>query len=263
MNRRRNPNLRSTIYRGRDGYWHGRVTVGIRDDGKPDRRHVSGTNKSNVLAKVREEKARETGSVKKAGQRWRVKDWLTHWIDNIAVPPRVTVNTHDGYRTNVERHLIPGVGAHWLERLEPEHLERLYARMKDAGPAAGTAHYVHRTVRAALNEAVRRGHLPRNPATLAKAPSPSDEEVEPYDVPEVRRLLEAAAQHRNSARWAVALALGLRQGEALGLKWEDVDLDKARSGSAAVSYDRSTSTAARATVGGQPAGARSGATPGL
>lgn len=226
MNRRRNPNLRSTIYRGRDGYWHGRVTVGIRDDGKPGRRHVSGTNKSNVLAKVREEKARETGSVKKAGQRWRVKDWLTHWIDNIAVPPRVTVNTHDGYRTNVERHLIPGVGAHWLERLEPEHLERLYARMQDAGLAAGTAHYVHRTVRAALNEAVRRGHLARNPATLAKAPSPSDEEVEPYDVPEVRRLLEAAAQHRNSARWAVALALGLRQGEALGLKWEDVDLDK-------------------------------------
>jgi integrase len=85
---------------------------------------------------------------------------------------------------------------------------------------------VHRTVRNALNEAVRRGHLGRNPAVLAKAPALREEEVVPYEVSEVRRLLEAAAQHRNNARWAVALALGLRQGEALGLKWDDVDLDK-------------------------------------
>jgi integrase len=138
----------------------------------------------------------------------------------------VTVNTHDGYRIDVEKHLIPGVGSHWLDRLEPEHLERLYAKMQDAGLAAGTAHHVHRTVRNALNEAVRRGHLTRNPAVLAKSPSVSEEEVEPYEVPEVQRLLEAAAQRRNSARWAVALALGLRQGEALGLKWDDIDLDK-------------------------------------
>jgi integrase len=227
MERRRNPNLRSTIYKGGDGYWHGRVTVGIRDDGKPDRRHIMRKNKSDVIAKVRElEKARETGSVKKAGQRWRVRDWLTHWIDSIAIPPRVTVNTHDGYRIDVERHLIPGVGAHWLDRLEPEHLERLYVKMQDAGLAAGTAHHVHRTIRNALNEAVRRGHLARNPAVLAKAPSVSEEEVEPYEVPEVQRLLEAASKRRNSARWAVALALGLRQGEALGLKWDDIDLDK-------------------------------------
>lgn len=227
MSRRRSPNLRSSIYKGGDGYWHGRVTVGLRDDGKPDRRHVMGKNKAEIIAKVRElEKARETASVRKTGERWRVSDWLTHWLHTIAVPPRVTVNTHDGYRIDVEKHLIPGVGAHWLERLEPEHLERLYITMQDTGLSAGTAHHVHRTARNALNEAVRRGHLTRNPAILAKAPALSEEEVEPYEVPEVQRLLAAAAQRRNSARWAVALALGLRQGEALGLKWDDVDLAK-------------------------------------
>jgi integrase len=52
-----------------------------------------------------------------------------------------------------------------------------------------------------------------------------DFEVEPYSVDEVKRLLETAQKRRNSARWAIALALGLRQGEALGLKWTDVDLD--------------------------------------
>jgi integrase len=227
LSRQRNPNLRSSIYKGRDGYWHGRVTVGVRDDGKPDRRHVMGKNKADIIDKVRKlERERDRGSVRKAGDRWTVAQWLTHWIDNIAVTPRVTEYTHAGYRVDVEKHLIPGIGAHWLDRLEPEHLERLYANMQAAGLSAGTAHHVHRTARNALNEAVRRGRLTRNPAALAKAPTVSEEEVEPYDIPEIRRLLEVAAQRRNSARWAVALALGLRQGEALGLKWDDVDLDK-------------------------------------
>lgn len=127
---------------------------------------------------------------------------------------------------DVEKHLIPGIGAHRLERLQPEHLERLYAKMQSNGSAAGTAHHVHRTIRAALNEAVRRGHLAQNPAVLAKAPKLSEQEVEPYDLEEIRRLLKVASERRNGARWVVALALGLRQGEALGLKWEDVDLEQ-------------------------------------
>jgi integrase len=74
---------------------------------------------------------------------------------------------------------------------------------------------------------VRRGHVTTNPATLAKAPTLTEDEVEPYEIDEVKRLLKAAGElPRNSARWAVAL--GLRQGEALGLKWADVDLDKGR-----------------------------------
>jgi integrase len=91
--------------------------------------------------------------------------------------------------------------------------------------AAGTVHHVHRTIRNALNEAKRRGHIPQNPALLAKAPKLSDDEAEPYSVTEVRRLLALVAERRNGPRWVIALALGLRQGEALGLKWEHVDLD--------------------------------------
>jgi integrase len=109
--------------------------------------------------------------------------------------------------------------------LEPEHLERLYVRMMKAGSAAGTAHQAHRTIRTALNEAVQRRYITSNPASLAKAPRLVDEEVEPYSVDEIRRILEAASELRTSARWAVALALGLRQGEVLALRWSDVDLD--------------------------------------
>lgn len=224
--RSRQPNGASTVYQGSDGSWHGRVTVGIKDDGRPDRRHVRGRTRAAALAKVRKlEREREDGAVRKAGERWTVAAWLSYWLDNIAIPPNVSEQTHDGYRVAVNTHLIPGVGAHKLDRLEPEHLERLYARMMAKGSAAGTAHQAHRTIRTALGEATRRRHLGRNPAALARAPRLTEHEIEPYSVDDVRRLLIAAAKRPNGARWAVALALGLRQGEALGLQWTDINLD--------------------------------------
>jgi integrase len=220
----RTPNGASSIYLGKDGYWHGRVTVGVRDDGRPDRRHVMGT-RSDVTRKVRAlEKQRDGGSVRRAGRTWTVEQWLTHWVENIAAP-FVRENTIAGYRVAVNVHLVPGLGKHRLDRLEPEHLEKLYVRMMKNGSAPATAHQAHRTIRTALNEAVRRGHLTRNPAALAKAPRLPETEVEPYSVDEIRLLLQSALEGRNGARWAVALALGLRQGEALGLRWDDVDLD--------------------------------------
>jgi integrase len=223
--RTRQPNGRSSIYLGSDGKWHGRVTVGVRDDGRPDRRHVKRKTKAETAQAVRElEKQRESRTVKKPGKAWTVQGWLTHWIENIA-PLAVGENTMVGYGVAVRIHLIPGLGAHRLDRLRPEHIERLYAKMQANGSASATAHQVHRTFRTALNEAVRRGHLGQNPVRLAKAPRLDEKEIEPYTVNEVRRLLRAADKRRNSARWAVALALGLRQGEALGLKWTDIDLD--------------------------------------
>ncbi|MCL6292756.1 tyrosine-type recombinase/integrase [Streptomyces sp. 43Y-GA-1] len=224
--RTRQPNGRSSIYQGKDGKWHGRVTVGTRDDGKPDRRHVERQTRAAVTAAVRElEKQRDSGAVRKAGRAWTVEAWLTHWVETIA-PLAVNENTMVGYGVAVRKHLIPALGAHRLDKLGPEHIERFYGRMQADGRRAGTIHQIHRTFRTALNEAVRRGHLTRNPVLLAKAPRLSEEEIEPYTVDEVKRLLVAADKRRNAARWAVALALGLRQGEALGLKWADVDRER-------------------------------------
>jgi integrase len=225
----RAPNGASTIYYSEyDERWHGRVTVGVLDNGKPDRRHVKRKKEADVIRAVRElEKIRDQGHVRTAGRAWTVKQWLTHWVEKIAAPA-VRPNTADGYRFAVYKHLVPGVGAHRVDRLEPEHLEKLYARMMENGSSAGTAHQAHRTMRTALNEAVRRGHIVRNPAVLAKPPRLTDEEIEPLTIEEIQRLLTTAARNRNSARWALALALGLRQGEALGLKWADVDLATGR-----------------------------------
>ncbi|MFC0039591.1 tyrosine-type recombinase/integrase [Actinomadura rayongensis] len=224
---KRNLNGRSTLYQSKDGKWHGRVSMGVRDDGKPDRRHIERWDKNEVIAEIKRlEKLRDEGNAPKAGGRMKVEAWLTYWINEVAVVPTIRQSTHDGYRVDVVHHLIPGIGQHWLDKLTFTHLERLYAKMQTSGLKPATAHHVHRTIRVALGEAHRRQLVTRNVAKDAKAPVIEEEEIEPYDVDEIKDLLEVAALRRNSARWVLALALGLRQGEALGLKWDDFDLDK-------------------------------------
>jgi integrase len=156
------------------------------------------------------------------------KQWLTHWVEEIAAPT-VRATTMVGYRASVYKHLIPGIGAHRLDKLQPEHLEKLYGRMmapkpKGKGLKPATAHLAHRTVRVALNEALRRRRIVRNPAHVAKAPRVEEEEIVPFTVEEAQRLFDAASTMRNGARFIVALTLGLRRGEALGLRWSDVDV---------------------------------------
>ena len=83
----------------------------------------------------------------------------------------------------------------------------------------------HRVISRALKVAMQRGRVARNVATLVDAPTVTRDEIVPLTAAEARRLLDAAREIPNGARWSVALALGLRQGEALGLLRDVVDLD--------------------------------------
>lgn len=220
----RAPNGASTIYYSEyDDRWHGRVTVGVRDNGKPDRRHVKRKTEAEVSRAVQKlEQERSTGKVRKPGGAWTVEQWLTHWVENIAALT-VRYKPLNAYRTAVYQHLIPGLGAHRIDRVEPEHFEKLYVKMQESGRSAGTAHQVHRTARTAFGEAQRRGHTTRNPVTLAKAPRVEEEEVEPFEPEEIQRIITAALKRRNGVRYVVALALGCRQGETLAFKWDRLD----------------------------------------
>src|SRR5262249_39677062 len=104
----RAPNGAASIYFGGDGCWHGRVTMGRRDDGRPDRRHVSASSEAEVRRKVRDlERDRRAGwLLSRPGRAMTVEAWLTHWLDNIAAPS-VRPKTLAGYRTAVRQHLVP------------------------------------------------------------------------------------------------------------------------------------------------------------
>jgi len=215
----------SSIHQDAAGRWHGYVSMGLKDNGARDRRHVSRQRRAEVVPKVRAlETKRDAGTAEAAGRAPTVAVWLGHWLDTIAAR-RVRPRTLESYRTTVRLHLVPGLGHHRLDRLQPEHLEAWYTELADEGLASSTILQLHRILSRALKVAMQRGKIARNVCSLVDAPSLRREEVVPFSTTEARALLAAARGLRNEARWSVALALGLRQGEALALRWEDIDLD--------------------------------------
>jgi len=214
----------SSLHADVAGRWHGYVSMGLRAGGQRDRRHVSGARRSEVVRKVRAlEAQRDAGTAVQAGRTPTVAWWLDHWLTTIA-PQRVRPSTLQGYESLLRYRIVPALGHHRLDRLQPEHLERLYADLRNDGLATSSVLKCHRVLSRALKVAVQRGRVGRNVAQLVDAPAASREEVQPLTAAEARQLLEAARGDRIAARWSVALSLGLRQGEALGLCWDDVDL---------------------------------------
>jgi integrase len=204
--------------------------MGIRDDGSPDRRHRKAKTEAEVTAKVRKlESERDAGKVNKPGRTPTVAEWMTTYLGTICVrlvaSGKMAPRTLDDYRSKSRLWIVPLLGQHRLDRLLPEHLDSAYSRMLEARLAPSTALKVHRILSRALAVAMRRDVVARNVTKLIEAPSPDDTEIDPLTADEARRVLKVARGRRNGARWSVGLALGIRQGEALGLRWTYVDLD--------------------------------------
>jgi integrase len=226
----RRPNRRSSIYLGKDGIWHGWVTVGTKADGSADRRHRKGRTEAEVTRKVRElERQRESGYASKPGRVPTLAEWMGEYLDvlceRLVLSEKMAPRTLSDYRSKTRNWINPLLGKHRLDRLTPEHLDAAYAVMLRRGLSPSTVLKVHRILSRALRTAMRRGRILGNVATLLDAPSVASHEIEPLTRAEARRILNVASSKRNGARWSVALALGIRQGEALGLRWSYVDLE--------------------------------------
>ncbi len=133
----------------------------------------------------------------------------------------------------MEKHIIPELGDIRLDKLDPRHLELLYAKKlhgsrKDGqigGLAPRTVRYIHSIMRASLKQAVRYGLVQRNVAEAVKAPRVERKEMKTLTAEEVQALLRALKSDRLYALLRLALATGMRRGELLGLRWQDIDFD--------------------------------------
>jgi integrase len=222
----RRRNGESSCYFGADGRWHGRVSVGLKPDGSPDRRHVSARDQDIVLEKIEKlETLRDSGKAVVPARVPTVAVWMRTWLDTIAPRTAQQSTVDEIYRPKVERWIIPALGRHRLDRLQPHHLDEFYTDCARDGLSTKSVLLLHQIVSRALKTAVRREQVQRNIATLVDAPRHQDSEIEPLRQDEARALLDSAGSMRNGARWSVALALGLRQNEALGMRWSYVDLE--------------------------------------
>ena len=222
MARRRYP----TIRQGDDGQWHAWVVVGTKPNGRPDQRHVKRATREEVEERVDELlDQKKSGQVVKPGRPQTVQQWLETYFDTVAAR-RIDPTTITGYRSKMRNYVYPQAGSVRLDRLTPEHVDRIYLDMQRRGLADATIVQTHRILSRALEVAFRRGMIPRNVAKLLEDnPTAKKREMTAFTESEAKQVLAAAERRRNSARWSVGLALGLRQGEALGLRWQHVDLN--------------------------------------
>ena len=154
------------------------------------------------------------------------------WLPSLTGQVRPT--TLHAYRTNLERYIVPAIGNLTLQRLTPAHLNAVYGSLLVSGGKGGrplsarTVQAVHMTVRKALGDSARWGLVVRNVAELASPPRPRRAEMQTWTAAELRAFLEYVQAERLHALWMLAASSGMRRGELLGLRWVDVDLDRAR-----------------------------------
>jgi len=130
----------------------------------------------------------------------------------------------ENYEHLVRVHIDPALGRIKLKTLSPAHLQHFYRERLDSGLSPRTVQYLHALLHKALKQALRWELVPRNVATAVDPPQLHREEIQ-LSPTQVRAFLQAAREDRLEALYVLAVHCGLRQGELLGLRWEDIDLE--------------------------------------
>lgn len=219
-----------SIYQLPDGRWRAVLNLGyVWVDGKRTRKrkNVEGRTRGEVAAKLVKLQRDQQQGLPVADDRLTVKAFLADWLAR-DVQPSVRARTYESYASSVERHIAPAIGHYKLTRLTPRDVQGMVTAVAaKPGCSLRTADYQRIVLRIALNRAMKWEMVARNVAALVDAPKVERREVKPLDVGAVKAFLAAVRDDRHEALFIVATALGLRKGEVLGLRWEDVDLDAA------------------------------------
>jgi integrase len=160
-----------------------------------------------------------------------VGEWIERWL--VTVAPKIRPSTLRDYRNGLGR-VSERLGRVRLQALRPLDVEELYASLLaeghryGGGLSAKTVRNVHIALRRCLADAERFGLVQRNVAALVKPPTPQRPELSTWDAAEMRTFLAAVQEDRNGAAYRLIATTGMRRGEALGLRWTDVDLNVGR-----------------------------------
>jgi len=205
----------------RDGSWRCRVQVAGR------RHSITGRTKAEVRKKLRELLSNADKGMLPPRERLTVGQFMERWLADVVKPAR-RPSTHISYEQNYRCYIGPELGRVTLSNLQPGHLRKLYASMTESGLKAHTVRRCHAVLHTALEQALSDGLVHRNVAHGLKGlPSVNAEAHEAVILSpvQVSQLLNAEKDGPYHALLTLAAYTGLRQGELLGLRWEDVDLD--------------------------------------
>ena len=228
MTQRRGRRGDGAVYQLADGTWRGAVELG-RDPstGRRTRKYVSGRTKGEANRKIRALRDQVSGGEVTLQTRRDITlgEWLDQWLAGPA-KLRLGEDMQRRYAQIVRDHISPSIGRVPLNRLTPEQVESLYAELADKGLAPRSVVFVHRVLGRAMKVANQRGYVSRNVVRLVELETPRSRVGVALRPEEARAVLATSQTWRDHARWVVALGLGARQSEALGMSWDDLDLDQ-------------------------------------
>lgn len=218
-------------HRNCKGLWVARVDLGVGGDGKRRSREVSSRDYAKAVQKLRDLRRDVEDHGAAPSPSMTLEKWLTKWLTEIVLL-EVDPMTLKGYRSAVNTWLIPHLGKHRLDRLEPQHIRDMYKVMRSDGHGRGgkglaesSVLKVHIVLSLALTRAMAETNLRRNPTANIARPVAAKREQH-LTIDQVKMFLASVQTDPNGARRAVALFHGVRQGEVLGMQWDRIDLEE-------------------------------------
>lgn len=217
-----------SIFQRKDGRWVAELVLGYGPDGKRIVKRAYGRTRAEVsqwLAKVVADRHR--GMPLEKPDRATVAQFLDRWLEDV-VRHSCRPSTYASYRQYVRNHIAPVLGGLRIQKLTPARIQAFYAQKLDEGLSPRTVQYLHAILHRALEQAVKWELLARNPCAQVERPRVARQERPVLTPEQVQAFLEAARHDRFYALYVLAVATGLRQGELLGLTWDDVDFEARR-----------------------------------
>ena len=217
-----------TIRQRPDGTWEGRLTVGSDPGtGRPVRKSIYGKTQTEVRKKMTATQRAIDNGTYRAPDKTTVSEWLDTWMETFCAA-KVKPLTYSSYAVAIKKHIKPSIGALRLQAVRGIHVQRLYNGMTTTGLSPKTVKNVAAILHKAFSVALKQGLIQANPCDAAELPKATHKEIQPLTDAEIPLFLEAIKGHPFEGAYALCLFAGLREGECLGLSWDQVDFDAKR-----------------------------------
>jgi integrase len=211
-------NNEGSIYQRKDGRWVASVTL---ESGKRKSIYCKTQQEAiKVARKVNHEK--DQGTLVPTGDQ-SLSTFLTGWLHD-TTKHRVRERTYIRYCELIELHVLPTLGKVKLQKVSPQHLQKLYNQKLEEGYAPQTVKHIHRVLHRAFHDALRWQLVTRNVCDAVDAPRVPKKEMQVLTGQQAQQFLQAARGEPLEALYVLALTTGAREGELLGLRWDDLDL---------------------------------------
>ena len=235
---KRRANGEGNIRKRKDGRWEGRYTAGHDENGKAIYKNVLGRTQAETKEKLKRaiEEAKGLDVVK--AQEYDLGQWMDVWFENYA-KVKVRPSSHQTYRGYIDNHIKPNIGSIPLNKVTTLDLQGLYrqllqggrvdrieAKHQPKGLSAKTVRNIHQVISSALNLAMEQKLIASNPAEGCALPKAEHQEMKTLTAEQLSSFLREAKESDVFELYYVELVTGLRRGELLGLKWEDIDFNQ-------------------------------------